>query len=212
MEIRSVNFIADPWEWFPAQPLDVKDRESWETLTGYKDFRRRLHWLLLWYDQVRFLDTFPLFNRQIEQWFMRAHDAVEQRERLTDLFREGAIRVVLRSSPTELPNLIRVDERDVRGKDDFIWYPDGPPDVEFVHTFNKFLEYHNATHDLRYAVVDHVEQIRNNFQSALTAERANFNLKPPIAEQLFQLLDNGAWRRPSCTPSLGTVWINPTIC
>jgi hypothetical protein len=66
----NVNFIADPWEWGDLVPNPIPGNEPWDR--AYRDFKTRLHWLLLWSDQVQVVDSFVLFNRQFEQWFREA--------------------------------------------------------------------------------------------------------------------------------------------
>lgn len=169
--MRVVNFIADPWERAPNRTFRLRGHPF--LLGEYKQFKSRLHWLLLWNDQVRILDTFALFNRQIERWVTESHqegpnskDAI--RKLLGD---EKAISIVLRagSSNETFSTLSEVDEAYAWGNEHFVWYPDGPPTRQFVRQLDRYLGL--PRHDVKpYQLADHTKQMCVAFDAALKNE------------------------------------------
>lgn len=156
-----VNFIADPWEWRRDSRLYLSDpfRDR-----AYREFKSRLHWLLLWYDKVLILDTFVLFNRQIERWVEevlgRGGDSKRALERL--LGNDQAIRVRLRNDPS-CSTLTDIDAKHVRGNNGFVWYPDGPPKESFLKVLDEYFPTH--TEDT-YSIADHREKMCHAFEAA----------------------------------------------
>lgn len=131
LSMRAVNFIADPWEW--PNPVSYLDRQ-W--LRNYGFFRTRLHWLLLWYDEVWIQDSFAIYNRQFERWFETARlGSISQQRALADLFGKGAVQVPIRQrSGQSFSCVAEVYNRDMRNNADYIWYYDGwPKDTFFKH-------------------------------------------------------------------------------
>jgi hypothetical protein len=80
------NYIADPHALSDAAYLGP----IW--LDNYATFKSRLNWLLLWNDEVHVFDSFFLFNRQFEHWFMKAREEPKSDGALRELFASGAVK------------------------------------------------------------------------------------------------------------------------
>lgn len=209
-KVGAANFIADPWEWVP--PGTILPSDDW-LRRRYEEFRSRLHWLFLWYDQVQFLDTFVLFNKQIEAWERESHRTkcgTEAFEKLAG--EEKALRIVLRTDPAGnvFNSLEAVDQRQVRGNKNFIWYPDGPPNPGFARRLDG---YKGLISDQPYRMSDHKKEMSKAFSAVLSTEpEANSDLareypalrelNQETLEQLMNLIGDD-WRRSNIYTILG---------
>lgn len=158
-----VNFIADPWEWPLDRKLEIGER-FWTR--HYTEFKFRLHWLLLWHSEVHVLDTFVLSNRQLEQWFLKAHNDPRQKEALEKLFRQDrALRISLRTG-SNLTSLCEIDNSQVRGNKEFIWYPDGKPEESYITLLDEYLKLPDNAYSPTYSLERHSQTFLNAFDAA----------------------------------------------
>jgi hypothetical protein len=138
-----VNFIADPWEWGSPQEWDsppVMRKGDPDWIAAYREFKTRLHWLLLWHDEVQILDSFVLFNTQFEQWFLQTKRRPRGRIALEKVFREKALRIALRKDRTrKFTRLTEIDAAQVRGNREFRWFYGGSPTQDFVRELDTYL-------------------------------------------------------------------------
>lgn len=180
----TVNFIADPWEWNSLGPMKIGDL-SW--ITAYQEFKTRLHWLLLWNDEVQIVDSIVLFNRQFEQWFCKAKDRSGGREALEKVFEEKALRIALRKDQhREFASLTEIDAEQVRGNPEFRWFYDGAPSQDFVSDLDAYLGLPSPRYPIRYEGWRRPNRMRDCFVAAL--ER-NSDFEAIYRE--FQLLREG---------------------
>lgn len=166
--MRIVNFIADPWEWPLQKPLRHKD-EYW--YARYRRFKLRLHWLLLWYDQIQVLDSFALFNRQIEHWVQdtpkqEGRPAQSVIERLLGSDRAIVFPLRSKTSRGEFQCLRDVDEAHVRVNPTFVWYPDGAPRKTFSKCLDRYLGLPNEGSPI-YRIGQHREMLQSAFDRAM---------------------------------------------
>jgi hypothetical protein len=155
-----VNYIADPWE-----------HRSYSS-DNDRDFQTRLHWLLLWNDEVRVADSFLLFNRQFERWFYQTKARAKGRQALEGIFAGKAFRVALRTNEQmECSTLMEVDRRFVRGNPDFRWYYDGPPTKRFISEIDKYLGLPDPRYSARYETSQRPNRMRECFVAALERTR-----------------------------------------
>lgn len=160
----SVNFIADPWE--NGDRLITYANTEW--FAAYRKFRERLHWLLLWSDSVRIADSFMLFNRQIEYWFIQARDRNESREALGRVFEDRVLTVALRTQPNEtFQSLADIDRAHVRGNDNFIYFLDGTPRESVIKDFDDYLGLPDSRYPFRYTGQSRPEKTRAAISRAL---------------------------------------------
>jgi hypothetical protein len=206
-----VNFIADPWEWGSLGPMQRGDRR-WTT--AYQKFKTRLHWLLLWNDEVQIVDSFVLFNRQFEQWFNQAKNRSDGRKALEGVFGEKALRIALRKDRTkEFATLTEIDAEQVRGNPEFRWFYGGAPLQDFVRELDAYLGLPDPRYSTRYEGWRRPNRMRDVFVAAL--ERSpelddiyrefrplREGLPPEIAEDLRSIPGDN-WRRSELYTRLG---------
>jgi hypothetical protein len=160
-----VNFIADPWEWGSLGRIEMGDR-CWTT--AYQEFKARLHWLLLWNDEIQVVDSFVLFNRQFEQWFDQAKARSTGRKALEGVFRERAIRVALRSDrASEFSTLTEIDAIQVRGNPEFRWFYGGSPSQNFIRELDAYLNLPDLRYAARYQGWRRPNRMRDCFAASL---------------------------------------------
>src|SRR5579863_8368132 len=90
------NYIADP------HALDEHPYLSAGWLENYRLFKSRLNWLVLWNDEVHIFDSFFLFNRQFEYWFMKGQENSASDQALRSLFNSGVIKPRIREQFSNL--------------------------------------------------------------------------------------------------------------
>jgi hypothetical protein len=197
---RAVNFIADPWEWpEPVAHLDAQ----W--LSNYRTFRARLHWLLLWYDEVWLQDSFAIYNRQFEHWFSNKRKAsLSKQQALANLFEGRAIRIPLRQrGGYYYQSISDVYERDMRANPEYLWYHDGWPPAQFFADLDLYhgrslLHYDGAAFPNRLEVafnsaVDRTAELGELFDDFAELRAA---LSPGMLRQLRERIGHGTnWRR-----------------
>lgn len=208
----TVNFLADPHEWVSPRGLKHLD-EAW--LVNYERFKGRLNWLLLWNDEVRILDSFVLFNRQIERWVQSAQQSSRTRSALERLFNSDAFRVALRSGDGKrtFSTLQEIDAAHMRGNKDFRWYYDGPPSQNFIKLMDAYLGLPSATYSIRYEGTSFGPRMAAYFDAAfdrtttlegIYEEFADLREKMPAdAPERLRNLTEGAWRRSTLYTILG---------
>ena len=198
------NYIADPYAFATYQHLS----SGW--IENYKVFKSRLNWLLLWNDEVHVFDSFFLFNREFEHWFLKNKENSASDVALRSLFNLGVIRPRVRQ---QFSSLFDTFDKHLLNNPEYRWRHDGPPDEKYVKWLDEYAGFTKGTAPQHYEGLNFPERFSSAFDAAFE-EKGGFEdhyrraaglrdrCPPGLRDKLSSLIE-GPWLRSKLYKVLG---------